>query len=159
MGALAPICIAVMLNECCNFWQPEGHPAPGSHSPAKKGKYISAVTLSISLRPSGFKEEAECCALFVYGLGNTSHASFFEVYIFYSIEKKLSCLVYLGRLILFFTLRGYGQTHTNKKCLHGLCPAYIFCGGQKEAGHACCSCSPYTSQAPPATPVRLLGLA
>jgi hypothetical protein len=51
-----------------------------------------------------------------------------------------------------FFLRGYGQTHTNKKCLHGLCPAYIFCGGQKDAGHACCSCSPYTSQAPPANP-------
>jgi hypothetical protein len=34
-----------------------------------------------------------------------------------------------------------------------------FAGGKKEAGHACCSCSPLTSPAPPAPTTRWLGLA
>jgi hypothetical protein len=42
----------------------------------------------------------------------------------------LSCLVQLGRFDLFFSLRGYGQTHINKKCMHGLWPALFFCKGE-----------------------------
>ncbi len=37
--------------------------------------------------------------------------------------------------LFFYSLRGYGQTHTNKKFLHGLCPALILCGG--KGGRPC----------------------
>jgi len=51
-----------MLRNAVIFWQPEGHRAQSPHSPAKKESISADVTLGISLRASGFKEEAECCA-------------------------------------------------------------------------------------------------
>ena len=56
-------------------------------------------------------------------------------------------------LIYFFIPCGAkDKPHTNKKCMHGLCPALIFCRGAKEAGHACCSSAPFGSTGSPGNP-------
>ncbi|HEY8937359.1 MAG TPA: hypothetical protein VIM65_19170, partial [Cyclobacteriaceae bacterium] len=39
-----------------------GAPRAKPTLPRQKGKIYTTVTLSVSLRTSGFKEEAECCA-------------------------------------------------------------------------------------------------
>jgi len=90
------------------------------------------------------------------GLGNTSHAS--------PDRNELSegkAILYRGCHALctsdasFVLPIAIGITHSTRftSCA---CTAYgrpiFFCGGQKEAGHACCSCSLYASQAPPANP-------
>jgi hypothetical protein len=90
---------------------------------------------------------------------NTSHASFFEVYIFYSIEKKLSCLVYLGRLILFFSCGAMDKlTQTKSACTAYVRPIF-FAGGKRMPAMPVVRARLIPRRLPPQTPVRLLGLA
>jgi hypothetical protein len=39
------------------FWQPEGHRAPGRHSPAKKGKYTLMLRLALALVPRSLRKK------------------------------------------------------------------------------------------------------
>jgi hypothetical protein len=60
---------------------------------------------------------------------------------------------------VFCSLRGYGlPTHKQKVLARAYGRLYIL-RGESGGGHAPFSCAPFSSQAPPATPVRLLGRA
>jgi hypothetical protein len=57
------------FEECAVFWQPEGHHARCHRSPSQKRNVSANLNVRISLRASGLKEEAECCAQVVQASG------------------------------------------------------------------------------------------
>ncbi len=62
----------------------------------------------------------------------------------------LSCPVQLGRLNYFLFPAGLRiKPHTNKKCLHGLWPALILCGGQRRPAMPVIRARLLAAQAPP----------
>ena len=106
-----------------------------------------------SWHPSAcLKVDKECCAQVVQASRQQVTPVFFEWIYFFQLNKKLSCLVLLGRFDLFFSAKRTRTKLTSQLVLARLCPAFIFCRGTKEAGHARCSSAPFGSTGSPGNP-------
>jgi hypothetical protein len=58
-----------------------------------------------------------------------THADFFST----ASVPLLSCLMHLGGRLFFVPCGAMAFRHTNKKFLHGLMAAFLFCGGNMVA--------------------------
>jgi hypothetical protein len=127
--------------------------------PRQKRKVYTDVTISISPRTSVFKEEAECCALFVYGLGTQVTPAFLKYIFFIQLKKSCHALCTSDVCFYFFTSGATANlTQTKSACTAYVRPVF-FAGGKRRPAMPVVRARLIPRRLPPQTPVRLLGLA